>query len=374
MYYFIFQIRAESFFDTRDKSSPAIVINTMKHDRKRFLPRLYVLAVYNYSTEICVPLKMLQRSGFYKFPPQSIYVNYLWKTSGQILHVPPQHIRITTDYKCKTDLSSALKVLHNSKKNGKKKLKLGVCLHQPLYGDVTMREVIDWIVIHELMGVDIIYIYKQKVPLDFERYLKPFTNSGLVETIDWSLGVKTNTYGQRALIHDCLYRSINRVEYLAMYDVDEIFVPRNYFKWTDLMREIEQKNDMSRFAMINIKVRQWHDSGVPSISLDQTNNPCNINTLPVYFNRAFMTNTTLSYKSKSKLFLRPEAVDSCSVHTIYSFHSEKRLYGIKQHIGQVFHYRRHEHPYTALVHDTIMNRYADKVLNRLCSLQDTVGL
>ena len=308
---------------------------------------------------------MWKRSGHYKFPilvkgAQFYYVNYLWQTKGNIYQETPHHLYVTTDHQCKEKLSESIKVLHNNIND--KKLKFGVCLHQPLFGEISVQEVVDWIIIHETLGVEIIYIY---IEMKFYsevlvQALNPFVNSGLLEIIDWSLGIETATFGQRAVINDCLYRSMNKVEFLALYDLDEILVPRNHLTWPELIEEIKAKVNISQVASLSLNVRQWHDDGVPLIN----NTGSDGYTLPVYLRRTQLVKTTFYFRSLSKPMVRPNFVDMCSVHGAKQIRSKKVEYKVPQDVATVHHYRHTERPFISSSYDPVMRKYADEVMMR----------
>ena len=357
-------MRRECFFDTREKH-PAIVINSLKNDRNRFFPRLYAKVVYNTSTDICISLKLWKRSGQYKFPIVDDgvpfhYVNYLWRIEDYIYPEVPHHLHVTTDKKCKKGLSDSIKVLHN---NGDTKiLMFGACLHQPLFGNVNTQEVIDWIIIHELLGAEIIYIYLETSTISEKlvQSLKSFTSKSVLEIIDWSLGIKTANYGQRAVINDCLYRSMNKVEFLALYDLDEILVPRNHLTWPELIAEIKAKVDISQFASLKFDVRQWHDDGIALVNTTSTN----ASAIPIYLRRTQIVETAFYYKSPGKSMVRPNFINIGPVHGVKQARSKKIEYVVPQDVAIVNHYRKRERPLVSSRYDSIMEKYVDQIMTR----------
>ncbi len=40
-------------------------------------------------------------------------------------------------------------------------------------------------------------------------------------------------------LNDCLYRNLYQYEYLAVFDIDEIIVPKNAYNWSQMMSEIK---------------------------------------------------------------------------------------------------------------------------------------
>ncbi len=42
-----------------------------------------------------------------------------------------------------------------------------------------------------------------------------------------------------AELNDCLYRNLYKYEYLGVFDIDEIIVPKNAYNWSQMISEIK---------------------------------------------------------------------------------------------------------------------------------------
>ncbi len=366
MFSFWFQIRKTAFFNSISDRS-AIFINIMKFDRFRVHPRLHLKIIYNSFTELCVPIRVWKRSGVYGKHPGQYYVSYTMRTTKQVYDYSPTHVLLTKDTECSKPVSTKIPI-YNHGRSRQKKMKFGLCLHQALYNEPNkMQDIIDWIVIHQLMGVEIIYIYLEAeyMAKAFLKTVEPFVQSGLVELIDWSIGIETSQYGQFGVIQDCLYRSKSTVEYLAMYDLDEMIVPCNpHTTWSEMIAELKQYDtNVDNYATLSFEDHVWVDNG-HSIPF-QTNYMCSNMSLPVYLKRTQRIVATHAH-SPPKLIIRPKFVDSCWIHYVLQVKSNiYHEYKVPFKIGSVHHYRVKEYAFTEIVYDDTMQKYANTSIDRI---------
>ena len=339
----------------------------MKDDHNRLRPRLQLKIVYDNSIYLCVPVRVWLKSGVYnpyKHNGQTRkFVNYLLRTMGPIYSVSPAYVSLTTDTNCLRGLSENIPVLPHQYK---KMLRFGVCLHQPVFNITDPQVLIDWIAIHISLGAEIVFVYLEKkfVSEDIINPLNSFVKSGVLELIDWSIGIDTFLYGQTAVINDCIYRSLHRVEYLAMYDIDEILVPRKHMTWSGMIQEIKETTDINQYASLSFSNYYWHDNGV-AIKIDNFTG-CQKMKLPIYLKRTEEMKTTLHYPPK--LIVRPSVVRSCGVHYILNWSNNLfQQYSVNEKIATIHHYRKGHggHPYKSSTHNTIMERYGRQSLNEI---------
>ena len=207
------------------------------------------------------------------------------------------------------------------------------------------------------MGVDVIYIYleTERMPKTVPDDIQVFVKSGLVELIDWSIGVEKDDYGQFGVIQDCLYRSKSTVEYLALYDIDEIIVARNQLTWADMITEIEHATNLNNYASLSFEDHVWIDNGSP-ITVDMET--CPNMSMPIYLKRTQRTTSTYIH-TPPKVMVRTKFVDSCWIH--YALERNHNLlleYRVPMDIASVHHYRRNEFKFTNSVFDDSMKKYA----------------
>ena len=351
-----------AFFDNR-VMKPAIILNIMKHDRSRIYPRLYLSVVYDSNKRLCTPLNVWIRTGTYRTRKQRYYISYSLRTVADLqLNTVPVHVMFTEDIYCKHALSAKIPIYPRHKNK-----KFGVCLHQALYNIKKAQTIVDWIVIHQLMGIEIIFIYlEMKYEPEFlPKAIEPFVSSGLVELIDWSIGVETDDYGQFGVIQDCIFRSIGNVEYLALYDIDEILVPYKHLKWIEMLKELESIVDVSNYGSLKFENYIWYHRGV-EIDMPYQYITCSKVHKPVFFKR---TQRSIK-KSPTKIMIRPAVVDSCWIH--YALDTKPNVlheYSVPMSIGSIHHYRQHINHYVESVLDDGMKRFVNGTISIIKRLQ-----
>lgn len=86
----------------------------------------------------------------------------------------------------------------------------------------------EWVTYHELQGFEHFYVYYTEDPAIARPLLQPFVNAGLVTVVDWHWHPRYAglfVY-QQAEENSCLLRARGVARWVALYDVDEFFVPR----------------------------------------------------------------------------------------------------------------------------------------------------
>jgi len=90
----------------------------------------------------------------------------------------------------------------------------------------------EWIEFHQMQGVEKFYLYNNLSTDDYKRILKPYTDSKLVELIEWQH--KQKNIGewngiQCAAYKDCIKRCCKSVVWCAFIDTDEfLFCPAGF--------------------------------------------------------------------------------------------------------------------------------------------------
>lgn len=88
---------------------------------------------------------------------------------------------------------------------------------------------------HEVMGVNLFYLYNNDSQDNFREVLEPYVKDGVVELIEWESTKKHGVFGiddfqhvpyQIGAYRDCLKnRAMKKAEWVAMIDIDEYIVP-----------------------------------------------------------------------------------------------------------------------------------------------------
>lgn len=120
----------------------------------------------------------------------------------------------------------------------------------------------EWIEFHEKQGVSHFYLYNNKSPDDWEKFLKPYTQKGLVEVIDWPYEshdqsewniVQCNSY------KDCLKKASNSYIWLAFLDSDEFLFSSDGYSLPSILKQYR------RFPGVMVNWVMYGTSHVPRI-------------------------------------------------------------------------------------------------------------
>ena len=115
----------------------------------------------------------------------------------------------------------------------------------PIHTYSNFKELIEWIELTMLLGVEHFTFYKVSMSKRMEQVLSYYSKRGLVEVLPWQmpkdLSKDMHYHGQLAAINDCLYRNRNSTKYLAFNDLDEYIIPRgkDTTTWADMMPNLK---------------------------------------------------------------------------------------------------------------------------------------
>ena len=149
--------------------------------------------------------------------------------------------------------SNYLKVIYNV---GEKK-DFAVCVKGLYYLNNISLQLIEWIELLSIMGVNKIFLYDLHMHCDMEKVLDYYVKKGIVDlTKTYLPGNQPNKpilqneylkdydlriHNEVVLLNDCFYRNIHRYRYVAIFDVDEIIIPHKRGQtWIDLIPHFEE--------------------------------------------------------------------------------------------------------------------------------------
>lgn len=142
----------------------------------------------------------------------------------------------------------------------KYKRKFTICVKDMNFDKNISRNVIEWIEINKILGVDIIDMYIDKLSNDTEEVLQYYRNTGYVRLFSVPIRNKRNrSLWQRRRDHivtynDCLYRNIMDTEFIIPLDVDEIILPKNSENLSELLQRLNNYGwDSSEHSAIMIR-------------------------------------------------------------------------------------------------------------------------
>ncbi|GFO28128.1 upf0392 protein f13g3.3 [Plakobranchus ocellatus] len=141
---------------------------------------------------------------------------------------------------------------------------IGVCV-PPLYGQVSLHKLINFIEMSNIMGADQVFLYSHDIPENILTYLGNYTGSkpGILTVVRWDLPIVPKLFqdtrasssasppeaqaaftnqivwnrGQLLAVQHCLYSNMADFEWLLFMDIDEMLVPRQARTWPELIQQ-----------------------------------------------------------------------------------------------------------------------------------------
>ena len=321
--------------------------------------KYYAQVVYK-ASKICIPLKYWQKSGMLnlKCNPPEIYVNYLLRIDGKLPNEPPLYLRVTSNKRCANEEELSDPILVKYGKNDKH-VPFGVCLHKALFSITNPQLLVDWIEIHKQLGAEIITVYLEDVPESIAKAVQPYIKDGLLELLDWNLKKRTRDFGQSGVMNDCLYRNLYRVEYLGVYDLDEVIVPQKHYSWHEMIEFLKSHNNLDKYASLSFKGCPWHVSTRDKV-IGNNMSLCQNTSLPIYFTRTMRDKVAGDHP---KLMIAPVRTISVQVHSIDRQTTQRlnKHFFVPTELGLCHHYSRFRKP-KDIFYSNIMARYKEQVL------------
>ena len=272
---------------------------------------------------------------------QEIWYNYVVRTAVGLLNKAPFYARISTNKMC-NNLSDYIPIQNDKPQ---RTYTYGVCLHQSLYGYTNPQILIDWVELNLALGFEIMTIYMQNVSDEFHTAMMPYINTGVVEVLEWGLKPPlipgyTKCWGQTALITECHYRNLYRVKYLALYDIDEFFVPQHGGGTIkNLIETIEKNPKVVKSASYVIFNAFFYKKGPPLPELNTAKKCLNMN-WPYYYVFTIRSDHPSRQHHYHKMIIKPQAAISAWIHWLNKWQKGyTKEYHVPESDALVHHYR-----------------------------------
>ena len=292
-----------------------------------------------------------------KVAPKKVYLHSLTSISEQIrlntsiaVVLDVKRIRLkqvkrktSSDKEGHNNETDAEKDYMTNEKKSQENLKIGVCV-SPMYGKINLSNLIQFIELLKLQGVNHIIMYKTIISKSVQILLDYYQTKGYITVVNWTLPhfIQTNQiwyHGQIIMIQDCLYRTMGNYDYLAFLDLDEAIIPRLDYHWSDLIHRLEflsirdKSNDLT--AGFSFKSAYFDPD-------HQENQADNFQKLS--FLNALKRNAVLSHR-RTKLIVKPEMVKEMGIHHVSSTidltdqTENVTIYDVSDDIGLIHHFK-----------------------------------
>jgi len=103
----------------------------------------------------------------------------------------------------------------------------------PLHGHLSVNVLIEFLELSQLLGASFLTFYDFQISENVSNVLKYYEGKGLAQVLSWKLSSyigesDVHYYGQIFAMQDCLFRSMNHLDFVAFNDLDEYIVPFQY--------------------------------------------------------------------------------------------------------------------------------------------------
>lgn len=145
-------------------------------------------------------------------------------------------------------------------KNYKEKRLFTICVKDMEFHKDISQNLIEWIEINKILGVDMIDIYVKKVTKATEKVLLHYQSEGYIRLFNVPIkGNSSRSLWQRRRDHaitynDCLYRNLEQSEFIVPLDVDEVILPKIVDTWPELLIRLQRLGwNTSHYSSILIR-------------------------------------------------------------------------------------------------------------------------
>lgn len=213
------------------------------------LPKLRCLfPLYDYSKS-SGSAKMYLRSPvtYYKMTEkEKSHAGYILscRLPPALLHRPPCEIQVTDDA-MDTAIAPWIRV---ESQRPQRRHRFSVCT-PPLYGDIDVKNLIEFIEMSRLLGAEHFYLYDYNTTASVNHVLSYYSRViGIATVIPWKLDSRFETgdrlwnNGRIVTTNDCLYRSMATSQFVVFLDIDEILLSYLHRNWTSMTRYLQTKS------------------------------------------------------------------------------------------------------------------------------------
>ena len=216
---------------------------------------------------------------------------------------------------------------------------LSACV-PPLHGDFDdVIQLIEWIELNKLLGVEFFTFYVSSVSERVKYVLKYYADEDELEVLQWSLPIpddEIHYHGQLAAINNCLYRNKASTQYLQFTDLDEYIVPQhsNVTSITSLL-ESELHQEISVFIFRHALFPKAVKLHLPvNMNLIDKNLRHNLVTQVCLL----MSNRIRGKYNRSKLIVNPAHVVTMGIHQVWAASPECVFETVDVKSGILHHY------------------------------------
>ncbi|XP_019880952.1 beta-1,4-galactosyltransferase galt-1 isoform X1 [Aethina tumida] len=245
-------------------------------------------------------------------------------------------------YKIKDAPTNLLTVVNNYNDTRERtNMNFAVCV-KPFHFDYNREmQLLEFIELNRLMGVDHFTFYNHTVGPQVGCILQDYINRGIVTMLPWQLDMITQkeirTEGLFAALNDCLYRSMYKYSHVLLIDLDEYIIPNYNDTLPQLIDYLNKRLNTRTTGSYSFQnaffYLQWQDD--ESIYDFKDSVASSLVTL-----KKTRRKTKLHpHKQRSKYICRPELVVEAGNHFIWEFVPGHGTLNVPSDAAILHHYR-----------------------------------
>ncbi|XP_018322193.1 beta-1,4-galactosyltransferase galt-1 isoform X2 [Agrilus planipennis] len=219
--------------------------------------------------------------------------------------------------------------------------KYAVCVKPLHYNYDKMMQIVEFIELNRIMGVEHFVFYNHTVGHQVDCLLREYISKGVVTLLPWDLDLlsqkEIRTEGLFAAMNDCLYRTMYRFSHVLFIDFDEYIIPRSKPTLPELIENLQRQRrgpEVGAYSFQNaFFYLQWDDD-------EWTQDTQDVIALNLVTQKKTRRKSKLHpHKQRSKYICRPEKVVEVGNHFVWEFIRGFVSYNIPSDHGILHHYR-----------------------------------
>lgn len=333
-----------AFVDQRVKGFDIRIISIFKRDAVKPLHCVFCCAGEIVHT---ASLKILEHSDHFGFP---------FSTTDVMCSIPKScnasHVTLQTQPQQSGGVDQIWLPIRNQKSRAKQEMQFNftVCVSS-LFGDYNnVLQFTQTLEMYRLLGVNRVVIYNTSCGRDLDRLLKSYSQTSFLEVVPWPIdlyltpskgwlfsqsGGDLHYFGQLATLNDCMYRYMDRSQYVLLNDIDEIIMPYEHDNLMSLMAKLHEMNPKAGvFYIENHIFPKKHSDPSGRFRLPQWSGLPGVNIL----DHIYKEEPDRKIYHPHKLIVQPRFVEQLSVHEVLK--GSRPIYKVPPAVCRIIHTRQ----------------------------------
>ena len=246
----------------------------------------------------------------------------------------------------------------------KKENLIGVCV-PPLFGNIPIQLLVNYIELMKILGVSKVFFYKYNISKSVENLLNYYSKQGSVYIYNWELpaNITNNAIwynGQLLTIQHCLYDNMAKFQFLMFVDLDEVLIPKKTLNLLSMLHNVVKETGISLDKISAFSFQ--------SAFFDTRQLPDPSQKIPLF---QHLQRSKQTSKVRTKLIVQTNQIFELGIHHLSRpIRDNVTVVHVDQSVALVHHYRRcdvsfdHDMRCHPTVRDESMLRYSELLEKR----------